>query len=104
MLLIAIAAIYRPGPIWLEGHLCLFAAFRASYICHFPGTAAVATSTATAVFILSLKHLIHLPFESIQVNRNRSRKHLNKSLRIDESSIVTMLRSHIYLTVKRKIV
>jgi len=66
MLLIAFATIYRPGPIRLEGHLCRFAAFRTSHICHFPGTAVVATFTATAVFILSLKHLIHLPFESIQ--------------------------------------
>jgi len=66
MLLIALATVYRPGPIRLEGHLCLLAAFRTSNICHFSRTAVVATSAATAIFIFSLKHLIHLPFESIQ--------------------------------------
>jgi hypothetical protein len=69
MLLIAFAAVYRPGPIRLEGHLCLLAAFGTSDICHFSRTTIVATSaaaTTTAIFIFSLKHLIHLPFESIQ--------------------------------------
>ena len=66
MLLIAFAAVYRPGPIRLERYLCLLAAFGTCNICHFSGTAVVATSAATAVFIFSLKHLIHLPFESIQ--------------------------------------
>jgi hypothetical protein len=67
MLLIAIAAVNRPGSIRLEGDLCLLPAFGASYACHFSRTAVVAASAAaTAVIILSLKHLIHLPFVSIQ--------------------------------------
>jgi len=62
MLLIAIAAINRSGTIRLEGDLGLLAAFGAGYVCHFSRSAVVAASAAaTAVIVLSLKHLIHLP-------------------------------------------
>ena len=80
MLLVALAAVNRPGSIRLEGDLGLLAAFGAGYICHFSGAAVVAISEATAVVVLSLKHLIHLPFESTQKNRDCYRKHLNKLL------------------------
>ena len=66
MFLIAFAAVYRPGSIRLEWDLGLFATFGTGNICHFSWTAIVATSTATTVFIFSLKHLIHLPLGSIQ--------------------------------------
>jgi len=61
VLLVALAAVNRPGSIRLEGDLGLLAAFGAGYICHFSGAAVVAISEATAVVVLSLKHLIHLP-------------------------------------------
>jgi len=65
--LIALAAVDRPGTVRLEGDLGLLAAFGASYICHFSGTTVVAaTAAATAIFIFSFKHLIHVPFVSIQ--------------------------------------
>ena len=66
VLLIAVAAVNRPGSIRLEGNLGLLAAFGAGYICHFSGTAVVASSGATAVFVFSLKHLYSLTLLSIQ--------------------------------------
>jgi hypothetical protein len=84
VLLVALAAVNRPGAIRLEGNLGLLAAFGASYVCHFSGTtvvaAAAAAAAATAVLIFSLKHLIHVPFGSIQRIETRYKKHLNKSL------------------------
>jgi hypothetical protein len=81
VLLVALAAVNRPGSVRLEGNLGLLAAFGASYVCHFSGTAVVAaTAAATAVFIFSFKHLIHVPFISIQRIETRYKKHLNKSL------------------------
>jgi hypothetical protein len=67
VLLVALAAVNRPGSVRLEGNLGLLAAFGASYVCHFSGTTIVAAAAAaTAVFIFSFKHLIHVPFGSIQ--------------------------------------
>ena len=69
VLLIALAAVNRPRSIRLEGNLGLLPAFWTSDICHFSRTTIVAASAAaatTTVFIISLKHLIHVPFESIQ--------------------------------------
>jgi hypothetical protein len=67
VLLVAIAAVNGPGSVRLEGNLGLLTAFGASYVCHFSGTTIVAASAAaTAVLIFSFKHLIHLPFVSIQ--------------------------------------
>jgi len=67
VLLVALAAVNRPGSVRLEGNLGLLATFGASYICHFSRTTIVAaTAAATTVFVFSLKHLIHLPFVSIQ--------------------------------------
>jgi len=59
MLLVALAAVNRPGSVRLEGDLGLLAAFGASYIRHFSGTtvvAAAAAAAATAIFVFSLKH------------------------------------------------
>jgi hypothetical protein len=69
VLLVAIAAVNGPGSVRLEGNLGLLTAFGASYVCHFSGTTIVAASAAaaaTAILIFSFKHLIHLPFVSIQ--------------------------------------
>jgi len=67
MLLIAIAAVNGPCSVRLEWDLSLLPAFWASYVCHFSWTTVIAASAAaTAVFIFSFKHLIHLPFVSIQ--------------------------------------
>jgi hypothetical protein len=70
VLLVALAAVNRPGSVRLEGNLGLLTAFGASYVCHFSGTTIVAASAAaaaaTTVLIFSLKHLIHVPFVSIQ--------------------------------------
>jgi hypothetical protein len=63
--LVALAAVNRSCSVRLEGNLGLLPTFGASYICHFSWTAIVAASAATAVFIFSFKHLIHLPFVSI---------------------------------------
>jgi len=80
MLLIALATVNRPCSVGLEGNLGLLAAFRTCYICHFSWTAVEAASAATAVLIFSFKHLIHLPFVSIQRIEFCYKKHLNKSL------------------------
>jgi hypothetical protein len=65
MLLIAIAAINRPGSVRLEWDLGLLAAFGAGNISHFSRSAVVAAFKATTIIVLSLVHLIHLPL-SIQ--------------------------------------
>ena len=68
VLLIALTAVNRPGSIRLEGDLGLLPAFWTGNICHFSRTTIVAASAAaatTTVFIFSLKHLSHVPFESI---------------------------------------
>ena len=70
MLLVALAAVNRPGPIGLEGNLGLLAALRAGYICHFSWTAIVAAApvaaAAAAVIVSSLEHFISRTLGSIQ--------------------------------------
>ena len=64
MLLIALAAVNRPGSVRLERNLSLLAAFGAGNVGHFSWSAAIAASKAAAiatVVVLSLEHLIHLP-------------------------------------------
>jgi hypothetical protein len=61
VLLIAFAAVDWPGAVWLEWDLGLLAAFGTGNVSHFSGSAVVAASKATAIFIFSLKHYIHLP-------------------------------------------
>jgi hypothetical protein len=79
VLLVALAAVNRPGSIRLEWDLGLLAAFGAGYICHFSGASVVAIPEATAVVILSLKHLLHYPVIDSK-NRSCYKKHLTKSL------------------------
>jgi hypothetical protein len=68
VLLVAIAAVNRPGSVRLEGDLSLLPALRTGYVCHLSwSTVKAATATAAAaVSIISLEHLIHVPFVSIQ--------------------------------------
>ncbi len=78
MLLIALAAVNRPGAVRLKGNLGLLPAFGTGNVCHFSGTAVKAPSAATATLVFSLKHLIHLPLGSIQGIEACYKKHLNK--------------------------
>jgi len=82
VLLIALAAVNRPGSIRFEGNLGLLAAFGAGNLGHLSWSAVVAASkaaTIATVFVLSLKHFNSLTFyrfkEPIVLQ-----KHLNKSL------------------------
>jgi len=63
MLLVAIAAINRPGSIGLEGNLTCLSALSARGIVHLSRAAVVAASPAAAASISF--HLIHLPLASI---------------------------------------
>jgi hypothetical protein len=82
VLLVALTAVNRSGSIRLERNLGLLAAFGAGYICHFSGAAVVAISKATAVVVLSLEHLIHLPFyrfkEPIMLQKTSQQISLNR--------------------------
>jgi len=66
MLLVAIAAINRPGPIGLEGNLTCLSAICAGGFAHLSGAAAKAASASASVSL----HLIHLPFGIDSVNRS----------------------------------
>jgi hypothetical protein len=72
VLLEALAAVNRPCSVRLEGDLGLLSTLGAGYIGHLSGsaietsTAASTASAATAATVLSLEHLIHFPFVSIQ--------------------------------------
>jgi len=64
MLLIAIAAIYRPGAIGLEGNLTCLSALCTGRIVHFSGASVVIRAAATPAASISF-HLFHLPLASI---------------------------------------
>ncbi len=61
VLLIAIAAVHRPGAIGLEGNLTCLSALSASGIVHLSWSAVKAASGAASISF----HLIHLPLASI---------------------------------------
>jgi len=61
MLLVAIAAINRPGSIGLEGNLTCLSALSACGIVHLSRAAVVAAPAAASISF----HLIHLPLASI---------------------------------------
>jgi hypothetical protein len=61
MLLVAIAAVHRPGAIGLEGNLTCLSALSAGGIVHLSWAAAKAASFAASISF----HLIHLPLASI---------------------------------------
>ncbi len=67
VLLIALAAVNRPRSVRLEWDLGLLPALWTSYVRHLSWTAVKTASAATTTaLVLSLEHLIHLPFVSIQ--------------------------------------
>jgi hypothetical protein len=80
VLLVALAAVNRPGSVRLEWDLSLLSALRTGYVCHLSRAAVKAASTiaTAAAFILSLEHLIHVPFVSIQRTDIRYKTHLKK--------------------------
>jgi hypothetical protein len=65
MLLIAIAAIYRPGAIGLEGNLTCLSALCAGRIVHFSGASVVRRAATTPISASVSFHLFHVPLASI---------------------------------------
>jgi hypothetical protein len=66
MLLVAIAAVHRPGAIGLEGNLTCLSALCAGGVVHLSRAAAVAASVSASVSL----HLFHLPLGIDSVNRS----------------------------------
>ena len=66
MLLVAIAAVHRPGAIGLEGNLTRLSALCAGGIVHLSRPAVVAASISASVSL----HLLHLPLGIDSMNRS----------------------------------
>jgi hypothetical protein len=84
VLLVALAAVNRPGSVRLEWDLSLLSALRTGYVCHLSWGAIKAASTiaTAAAFIFSLEHLIHVPLyrfkESNLLQKSSQQNQLNR--------------------------